>query len=525
MAYMRTSLGTSAAAQWRTRLGQTLLGSAERGDAPAVTLALEQGANPGTVDAEGRTGLHYAVHAGCLEAMRVLLRAGCPHGADAQGLTPLQAALDFQQPRCVEELLYTAGPDILQGSSVNLNASLIAVLEVCCDPPSIMDLYVIGLLFEQIPHRSQDEQPEDVRRALMISVSRGWAGGVATLLEAKADPDCVDPKAMRSALELADAILERRISEILRISGASEARGESFVEWATLIASARGDRAALARWLPQSMLDWREPVPSEGKTALMYAAVEGHADVCYALLEARACPALQDNNSLYPWQLAAQRGHHRLSERLKMKMEEFLAAEGSGMLWRMRYPAQGNLPARRYHVWKWPPVDPKPATGGQSVQPAVQTISTSLFVTVVSASNLVPGAVQTTVDCYVKVRYYETEVKTQVIHESNPVFTETFEFADFEFDEEEALIFTVWDVDQTWLLSDGLLGRLDIFPTEYMQRLEMGRDVEIYNHVLKYQVPGSTGDMSLTLKLSMRKPSASTTGGASNGAALGASFF
>ncbi|KAG8233136.1 hypothetical protein J437_LFUL010366 [Ladona fulva] len=67
--------------------------AADRGNAEAVQLLVDAGADVNFKDSEGQTALHYAVSCGHAEVVKILLKAGCsPDAVDNDGEKPLDLA-------------------------------------------------------------------------------------------------------------------------------------------------------------------------------------------------------------------------------------------------------------------------------------------------------------------------------------------------------------------------------------------------------------------------------------------------
>ena len=88
-----------------------LIAAAKQGDAEAVRTLLQAGADAGAAEADGSTGLLWAVYSDSYETAQLLLEAGAdPNGANDLGATPLWAA-GQNRSATMTDLLLAAGAD------------------------------------------------------------------------------------------------------------------------------------------------------------------------------------------------------------------------------------------------------------------------------------------------------------------------------------------------------------------------------------------------------------------------------
>lgn len=88
-----------------------LIAAVRRGDVPAVTDLLAEGASPDARDAAGMTALHYAAYRGEVRAAEILLDAGARLTAvDLSGLSPLHAAAFEGRTQVVSLMIRRGAP-------------------------------------------------------------------------------------------------------------------------------------------------------------------------------------------------------------------------------------------------------------------------------------------------------------------------------------------------------------------------------------------------------------------------------
>lgn len=377
--------GSAMVQRWSESITRSLLKAAVNGDVSLARAALEQRADACAVaPADGSSILHLAAASGNPQLVRLLLDCSAKSEcADLGGRTALDRALAVGHAAVVVVLLLDleqAEFDSAVEQPETWRESLLCVVSSCTEPPQREFVRLVSRLFTQRDHQESIEQsvgvlgiffgaialggdsPEpflaqEIRRALFRGVTRGWIGGVHSLLLARASPDRLDPASKRSALELADATFEQAVAQVLRSCGASVRRNPGFEEWALCLAAARGDRRAVGHWIGQAEPNWRQAPPSDRLTALMYAAEQGNTAICQTLIHARAHVALRDANGENAASLARQRGHHGLAANLDQLATAEVDARAIALeSWRGPEAAHGQaLVELMPEAWSAPP--------------------------------------------------------------------------------------------------------------------------------------------------------------------------
>merc|ERR1719453_1539347 len=160
----------------------------------------------------------------------------------------------------------------------------------------------------------KDALKTQMRISVILCVANSWAGGLLALLESGASPNAVDHKTKRSALELADALMDFPVANLLRGYGADLMTKDDHANWALCLAAVRGDWDAAVEWGRTAPLDDRERPPWDLQTPLMYSAIEGHSDIVHLLIEAGHSPDLLNQRGYSAAALARLRGHRSIAE-------------------------------------------------------------------------------------------------------------------------------------------------------------------------------------------------------------------
>jgi len=303
----------SPAKTWEQTLAEMLLDACVSGNPTAGCMVVEQGTPQPC--AQPASMLHVAATSNSPEVVRLLCAAHVSTAVqDANGRTPLAVALQHGHQQCAITLMLEGAPgvfDTLQDSLSKWREALLALLGACPNTPP--ESYV------QVGQRllAMQSETEEIRRVLFRSIMHRDIGGIRLLLQARIDPNHQDPKSQRSALEVAEAMLESDLAATLRSFGAIEHRNPHFEEWAFQVAAACGDHRCVTHWASHAALDWRDPLTGF-ITALMYAAAEGHRDIVWTLLDSRACAALYDAQGCTAADLARRRGHSALADALEV---------------------------------------------------------------------------------------------------------------------------------------------------------------------------------------------------------------
>jgi len=502
------AVGRTIAAKWETRLIYSLFAAAARGDVSLVSAALEQKADPCSKHVEsGTTALHTAAAAGSSpEVLNLLALAGADIDAvDKSGNTPLQSAMNAGKARSAVELLHL-GADASKLPSKR--DATYAFLASCPKKPTRDHVRLLKKLWAApMQTRQQKERQENqMRKAVFVCVTSGWVGGMATILEGGANPSSCDKKSRRTALELADAMLNYEMANLLLAYGAVDRDRPDHKDWALCLAAARGDWLAAVHWAHNATLDWREPPPGDRLTAMHYAAAEGHGDIVRLLVKAGHSVELLDKRGKSAADLAAERGHAALTGYLEKLEKNAIESRARALVMKSGGKPEDYLtPLRRAgeHTLKpmlmpdageevpWQEAD----MSGFDDRRETNVDTSRLQVTVVSCRALEAGTFNWSLDAYVKVRMDHQEFKTAVIPSSNPMYNSTFEFHDVK--DRSVITFTVYDKDMGLWEGDGvddLLGRLDVPISAHRSKMLDGEPVAIHEK-LKHQLADSNGQL------------------------------
>eukprot|EP00927_Polykrikos_kofoidii_P056677 TRINITY_DN50762_c0_g1_i1.p1 TRINITY_DN50762_c0_g1~~TRINITY_DN50762_c0_g1_i1.p1 ORF type:complete len:665 (-),score=107.16 TRINITY_DN50762_c0_g1_i1:109-2103(-) len=379
----------------------------------------------------------------------------------------------------------------------------------------------------------------ELRRALFVCVTRGWNGAAVALLRGckGLDPNRLDPKSRRTALELAEALYlpetepdTPEVCHLLRIHGATGQRNPHLAEWAVLLAAAQNNVRGLTYWLRKAKdVDWREPPPPANlqgglrATALMIAATEGHTEAVLVLLQHGAQAALYDAGGRTAGQLARQRGYDKLADLLDKRATPFIErslAERKTQEEKKEFLSSFRPPT-------WSPAEnwrEEGDNGGGEVEvfdeEPVEFYDDVVVFQVNWAKGLVSDYFQTSIDTFVKMDLMQkrpqgavrvARATSLVIDNSNaPVWNERFEF-EITPEAEENLALQVLDTDHSGLIYDTLMGRIDIKLPRWLPYMQKGKAVTIERR-LQYQCRGATTGIINTTMWLRRKGAAPLSG-------------
>ena len=243
--------------------------AAAAGDMKAVRAMLQQGHDPGKVDAragDGSTALHWAVRAEDLETTNALLRAGANATvANALGVTPAYLAAESGNAAILKRLL-DAGADV----------------------------------------KSADASGDTL---LMAAVRAGNADAVDLLLERGAAVNAGDPQFGHTALMWAarrndTAIMKRLLARGAEADARTRAGDKPVARAPGAGGGSHGVGIVRSGVPPQGE---QQPIPG-GMTPLLFAARDGQADAARLLLEAGADVNGADPNGLTPLLMALTNG-------------------------------------------------------------------------------------------------------------------------------------------------------------------------------------------------------------------------
>ena len=239
-----------------------LIEAARQDDAEAVRVAIANGADPGSRQADGATALHWSVYRQDLEMTQALLAASADvNAANRLGAAPLFVAAESGHSETIE-LLLVAGAD-----------------------PNL------ALPMGETP--------------LMTAARVGAAAGVRHLIEAGADVNAVEQSRGQTALMWAAAQGHREVARELIAAGA-ELEARSKIRPRLMYADASNGGA-----FDQGIIE-----QLGGFSPLLFAARNGHGGVARLLLEAGAEIDSAAGNGASPLVVATHSGHFTLARRL-----------------------------------------------------------------------------------------------------------------------------------------------------------------------------------------------------------------
>jgi len=235
-----------------------LLEAAREGQAAAVEVALEAGADANAVEPDGTRALHYAVNRNDVRSVRLLLS----RGADARAATSLEVT-----------------PLLLACSHGNLEL-------------------VRMLLAAKADANARDIAGETM---LMAAARAGNPEVVRILLDAGAERDARDPEFAQTALHLAARAGHAGAAQVLLAAG-SDVMARTRVGAAPPFRRIGGTQG---KGVEKSPARGARPAIPGGKTPLHFAARDGHLEVVRVLLDAGAAIDDRDPNDITPLLLAA----------------------------------------------------------------------------------------------------------------------------------------------------------------------------------------------------------------------------
>jgi ankyrin repeat protein len=217
---------------------------------------------------------------------------------DAQGFTPLAAAIITNNSKCVEALLQKTAE--FNADLETASISLFCIAELACEG----DLEIKRALLQAgVSLRKHDSQGRSVLHHAAMS---GHAQCIQWLLSNGADVDCVDQHHQTPLMYATGNDHPRCVRTLLEAGASINTKDEDGI--CALMDSAHFGYADCVR----ALLDHNAPVDAQGRknsTALMEAADEGHSNCVEALLQAGATVGLRNDYGLEALSLAARRGH------------------------------------------------------------------------------------------------------------------------------------------------------------------------------------------------------------------------
>jgi ankyrin repeat protein len=235
--------------------------AAARGDSRGLLALLDAGADPNVPDRDGTPALHWAVRVGDRDTAERLVRAGADvDAASRYGVTPLQLAIAAGDAALTRWLL-EAGADARQPDRAG-------------EPP------------------------------LLQAARAGHAEAATALLEHGVAVDTRDSSFGQTALMIAARHGHRALAELLLDAGADIDAATAAEEPPRFIPPSESP-PGLSKGIGIVRAGWPEGRGKRfpaggGKTALLYAAREGHLGVARALVERGANLELADDNGVTP---------------------------------------------------------------------------------------------------------------------------------------------------------------------------------------------------------------------------------
>lgn len=320
------------------RLTAMLVPAARSGYYRVVEALLDRGGDPNVaMDAQtGQTPLHFAAAAGETAVARLLIRRGARLDVkDADGLTPVDAALKGKDPKLAAAMQQTAA----------LVGALRKAAPLADEPlPSSED--EIGCL-DELRKRMDKGEPIHLDYSVLVAAEWGHAAAVKFLLDKGASVEARNANGF-TALHTASAKGRLAVVEVLLKRGAKAAVECGPKRHTPLHDAAFDGHLAVARALlgAGAAIDART---SEGATPLHGAAQNGHADMVEFLLVkgAKVDPTFGPAR-LTPLHVAAERGHATIVRKLLLFGADPLAKDAGGRTpaQRAKEPALGELLAQ-----------------------------------------------------------------------------------------------------------------------------------------------------------------------------------
>jgi len=252
--------------------GSSLIDAVKSGDRAAVRRLAQQPALVNTPGPDGTSALHWAVRAGDLAMVKLLLTAGAdPNAANRYGVTPLSLAAENSSApnsKTLVETLLNAGADP-KGPTILMTAAHAGNPDV------------VRLLAARGANVNQTE-PTRGETALMWAASENHPEAIQVLIE-----HGVDPNARSTTLTFPkDRFGLEGVVTVLPRGG-----------WTALMYAARQGSLEAARALAEAgaNLDLADP---DGTTAMVLAIINGHFDTAALLAEKGADPNLADSTGM-----------------------------------------------------------------------------------------------------------------------------------------------------------------------------------------------------------------------------------
>lgn len=256
-------------------IDMNLLTEAGWGHTDKVRLLLESGADVNARDTNGDTPLIAAAFMGFNETVRLLLDKGADVNAQNNlGSTALMEAATMNKPEAVE-LLLSSGAETTAKNMAGLSALDLALKEKHLEMGNLLKFGAIT---------------KSARRFSSTALDAG-------LLQASAEGDV------------------SKTRELLT-NGANVNATNKFGWTALMHAAFRGDNAVLALLLA-NRADLNRADSQYGRTALILATMEGHADIVEALLKGGANPNAEDKTGSTAMSVVQQLGNSQIGRLLK----------------------------------------------------------------------------------------------------------------------------------------------------------------------------------------------------------------
>ncbi|HND55254.1 MAG TPA: ankyrin repeat domain-containing protein, partial [Pirellulaceae bacterium] len=299
-AIARALLHAGAEIDAADQFGNTALMKASQfGKLKAVRGLLRRGANPRKANVAGQTALFC-----CLmkpDIARALLDAGAdPNHSDDQGRTPLMIAANHHRAPCLR-LLLKAGARPNPGGSPSVSPLWCAVRRQLAPP--VRWLLAAGA-DPNLAWNEPDSSDSDLGAGttpLMYAAAKGRIRSVRLLLDAGADASRVDERG-RTALQLAIANRHAAVADLLMPAGGDldAAEGRQLAVGWLLRGAKTGDRTLVRKALDRGAdVNVKDPdFQALGFTPLMHACRAGRVEVTADLLAAGADPSIEETTNI-----------------------------------------------------------------------------------------------------------------------------------------------------------------------------------------------------------------------------------
>ncbi|RMG95704.1 MAG: hypothetical protein D6705_12990 [Deltaproteobacteria bacterium] len=320
---------------------EEVVAAAAGGIGLVIDAAVAAGTEPCAPDRRGRRPLVEAARAGHRAVVERLLRSGCGITTeDGRGVRPLVAAAREGRDDVCRMLVDAGAPvgreDVLAAAAEGGLVWLVdAALRAGAPPDAGTASGTPALL--AAARRGHGDVVARLRRAgaevaaqelLVAAAAGGLVDEVRRLIEAGTRPDASGCTG-RTALAEAAAAGHGDVVDALLVHDADPNRvtGEGF---APLHLAAMGGHASVAARLIEAGARLDEPCEPEGRTALAWAAAEGHLAVVDLLLGRGADPNAADREGHTPLHLAAEAGAASVVRRLLAAGADPTLRDGGG---------------------------------------------------------------------------------------------------------------------------------------------------------------------------------------------------